>query len=149
MFWPKFFSILLTVFNQSVLRTHSNPDSKFDDEFVGETTLSRSRINFSLHNLDGSIIPKSSLRVLFGRTPKSEQIPWQVQIVYYYGDFKCGGTLVTPNKIVSAAHCFRYKRDKEYTVNPKILVVRAGDIMQVGRGSNLQERKCAEIIIHS
>ena len=125
-----------------------NPYLKYSDDFDGKTTLSISNVKFSLHDNDGELIPNLVPRVLFGRTPKPEQIPWQVQIVNNLGDFKCGGTLITPNKIVSAAHCFRNKL-KLFTAMPEHLVVRAGDIRQIGRGSNLQERKCSDIIIHS
>ena len=128
----------------------SNPDFYDNSEFDGESVLGIPSIQFSHHDIDGKFIrDDNTLRILFGRKAKREQIPWQVQIVDHYGDFpKCSGTLVTSNKIVSAAHCF-HREKLENTLKPENLVARAGSTKRYGRDSRLQERKCSYIILHS
>ena len=131
----------------------SNPVLKYTDEFDGESVLGIPAIRFSHHDIDGQLIREdAALRILFDRKPKPKQIPWQIQIVNHKGEAKCGGTLVTSNKIVAAAHCFPTIRWQK-TLSPKDLdhlVARAGTINQYGkRGKNLQERKCSYIIFHS
>ena len=126
----------------------SNPDLKYTDEFDGESVLGIPAIRFSHHDINGKFIRDDvSLRILFGRNAKPKQIPWQVQIVNHIGETKCAGTLVTPNKIVAAAHCFPTYRQN--ILRPKNLTARVGSIRQDGKGKYLQERNCSYIIVHS
>ena len=50
----------------------------------------------------------SSGKILFGNRTKRGDIPWHVTIhsSYENGFHGCGGTLISPSKILSAAHCF-------------------------------------------
>ena len=132
-------------------------DLRYNDEFDGKAVSTVRGVKFSVHDSNGSYIRdkrevSSVGRILFGWKAKPKQIPWQIQIVNHKGELKCGGTLVTSNKIVAAAHCFPTIRWQK-TLSPKDLdhlVARAGTINQYGkRGKNLQERKCSYIIFHS
>ena len=74
---------------------------KFNEDLVGETAssapdLGSPKIKFTLHDIDGNHLKDQSgpdLRVLFGWTAKSKQIPWQIQFLYpNFRNYQCGGT---------------------------------------------------------
>ena len=144
----------------------------YDENLVGETVTTIPKINFTLHDIYGTTITdrdtmrddhqevktdippfgKRAPRILFGRKAQPKQIPWHVTFINY-GDLQCGGTLITPNKIVSAAHCFSKENFPTRTDTHKpileYLLARAG-IVNATRGEvGSQERKCSDIIIHS
>ena len=43
-------------------------------------------------------------RIIGGEFAKKDAWPWQVAI-YYMGQFMCGGSLLSPTWIMTAAHC--------------------------------------------
>ncbi|XP_052472085.1 transmembrane protease serine 13-like [Carassius gibelio] len=50
--------------------------------------------------------PQSASRIIGGSASQLGQWPWQVSL-HYSGSHVCGGTLVSPDFVVSAAHCFK------------------------------------------
>ncbi|MCK2242542.1 MULTISPECIES: trypsin-like serine protease [unclassified Crossiella] len=52
----------------------------------------------------GDVRPLSA-RIVGGTTTASENHPWAVYLVGRAGNQYCGGTLVTPTKVLTAAHC--------------------------------------------
>ena len=139
---------------------------KYNDDLFGETVVTIPNIKFTLHNTNGdheqgrsdseSEVPpfgKLKPKVIFGSTAKPKQIPWQIQFINY-GELKCGGTLVTPNKIVSAAHCFSPTHFPQTSTKPErpfleYLTARAGNVMSHRGAEGSQTRKCTDIILHS
>ena len=144
----------------------------YDDDLVGETVTTIPKIKFTFHDIYGKTITdrdslrndhqemkteiptfgKLAPRILFGWKAQPKQIPWHVTFISY-GELQCGGTLVTPNKIVSAAHCFSKENFPTRTDTHKpileYLLARAG-IVNATRGEvGSQERKCSDIIMHS
>ena len=106
------------------------------------------------HEVNTEIPPFEKLapRILFGWKAQPKQIPWHVTFINY-GELQCGGTLVTPNKIVSAAHCFSKENFPTRTDTDKpileYLLARVGNVKAIRGEVGSQERKCSDIIIHS
>ena len=48
----------------------------------------------------------SSARIVQGEDAKKGSWPWQVAFYTKNGAFFCGGSIVSPTWVVSAAHCF-------------------------------------------
>ena len=53
------------------------------------------------------IVDPNISRVVNGRNAAAGEVPWNIEIYSYHNYFKgCGATLISANKILSAAHCF-------------------------------------------
>ena len=53
-------------------------------------------------------------RVIHGRNALQGEVPWNIEIYHHNNVFKtCGATLISPNKVLSAAHCF-HKELREF-----------------------------------
>ncbi|KAK3586776.1 hypothetical protein CHS0354_016951 [Potamilus streckersoni] len=59
---------------------------------------------------DEVILPK----ILFGREATIGQFPWQIAL-FVYGSFHCGGSIIHPNWVLTAAHCIEYYTS-EYSI---------------------------------
>ena len=46
------------------------------------------------------------LRIVGGVSAVEGTWPWQVALLDQDGDIFCGGVLITPNFVLTAAHCF-------------------------------------------
>lgn len=64
------------------------------------------------------MIPTGQGRIVNGNATTIEQFPWIVSM-QYYGSHRCGGSIITRNRILTAAHC-------TVNINPSSLSVRAG-----------------------
>lgn len=74
---------------------------------------------------DGGMTQIAQTRVVNGNATTIEHFPWIVSM-QYYGSHRCGGSIITTNRILTAAHC---------TINivPNLLSIRAGSTdSQVG-----------------
>lgn len=134
----------------------NNLNYRYDDDLTGEIVATSPKVKFTLHDSYGKVINDRQevktleplTKILFGSTAKSKQIPWQVRIINH-AEHKCGGTLVTSNKIVSAAHCFTKKNFPTLKRDLQFLIARAGNVDSRRGAVGSQERKCSDIIIHS
>jgi len=86
-----------------------------------------------------SVVPGP--RVIRGKTSKQGQWPWQIAM-YYNGRFTCGGTLINPMWVVTAAHCVRYWR------NPSGYEIVLGDLKRTYKSRHEQKVGVAKIIKH-
>ena len=78
-----------------------------------------------------------ALRIIGGREAKPGRWPWQVVLLNKYREAFCGGTLIHPQWILTAAHCVR-----------KYLVVRVGEHDLVVKEEGEREYIIKESILH-
>uniref|UniRef100_A0A1A9UT38 Peptidase S1 domain-containing protein n=1 Tax=Glossina austeni TaxID=7395 RepID=A0A1A9UT38_GLOAU len=96
----------------------------------------------SLISIEGT----PAVRVVGGETATEGQFPYQISL-RRNGLHSCGGSIITKNFILTAAHCVGYNDDDDnYTLHdPKTLTVRAGSTDRFMGGVLV---RVAEIIAH-
>nr|XP_056705837.1 vitamin K-dependent protein C [Euleptes europaea] len=52
-----------------------------------------------------SSVPKLNIKLIAGKAGKKGYSPWQVMLINGAGKFKCGGVLIHPTWVLTAAHC--------------------------------------------
>lgn len=67
---------------------------------------------------EGGMILFAQSRVVNGNATTIEHYPWIVSM-QYYGSHRCGGSIITTNRILTAAHC-------TINITPSSLSIRAG-----------------------
>ncbi|XP_041364386.1 ovochymase-1-like [Gigantopelta aegis] len=105
--------------------------SDASDEMVCEKTCGKPRI---LPDLD-------THRIVGGKEAVPGSWPWQVS-VRRDDVHQCGGTLIHPYWVATAAHCF------EATDNPSVWSISAGKHKLLGDDVNEQVRQSSAIIVH-
>ncbi|XP_013110294.2 trypsin alpha [Stomoxys calcitrans] len=92
----------------------------------------------------GNVKPKLPLRgrIVDGVDAIEGQFPYQVS-VWFEGSHMCGGSIISPSYILTAAHCAYAGQDQ--VVDPSLLSVRAGSIYN-NRGG--QVASVSEITVH-
>lgn len=114
--------------NVGIDDTGDHPNLNLDN--VNEAT--EDTANSNLDNDDaiqteavGGMIPFAQSRVVNGNATTIEHFPWIVSM-QYYGSHRCGGSIITTNRILTAAHC-------TISITPSLLSIRAGSTdSQVG-----------------
>ncbi|KAI9589605.1 serine protease SP24D-like [Glossina fuscipes] len=88
----------------------------------------------------------SATRVVGGETATESQFPYQISL-RRNGLHSCGGSIITKNVVLTAAHCVGYDDDDgNYTLHdPKTLTIRAGSIDRFMGGVLV---RVVEIIAH-
>lgn len=67
---------------------------------------------------EGGMTPFAQSRVVNGNSTTIEHFPWIVSM-QYYSSHRCGGSIITTNRILTAAHC-------TISIAPSSLSIRAG-----------------------
>lgn len=84
-------------------------------------------------SLDRRMVPMPDGRIVGGKPTTIEENPWQVSM-RNFGSHRCGGSVVSPTKVVTAAHCIRGTSVNSVTVRVGSTFVRdGGDIVDVVR----------------
>lgn len=79
----------------------------------------------------------SNLRIIGGRESTPGSWPWQVMILNKFYEPFCGGTLIHPEFVLTAAHCVRHR-----------LYVRAGEHDLLADEGSEQEQRVIKTITH-
>ena len=83
-------------------------------------------------------------RIVGGENAAVGEIPWQV--VVYPGPFLCGGSLIDPQWVVTAAHCAVDNNDNP--VNPATVNVVAGEYNRSQSDGTEQQRTVDLVVVH-
>lgn len=51
-------------------------------------------------------------KISYGKTARESELPWMVALQTENGNHVCGGTLVTDQYVLTAAHCLTRQLDK-------------------------------------
>ncbi|CAG2122496.1 unnamed protein product, partial [Medioppia subpectinata] len=79
----------------------------------------------------------SNLRIIGGRESTKGRWPWMVSILNRYHEPFCGGTIISPQFIITAAHCVRRR-----------LYVRAGEHDLIFADGYEQQIRVSDIFVH-
>ncbi|RMX55571.1 hypothetical protein pdam_00001722, partial [Pocillopora damicornis] len=85
---------------------------------------------------------KPSVRIVGGTVAAQNSWPWQAMLRTTSGFPFCGGSLIAPQWVASAAHCVRGK-------SPSSLMIRLGAHRRIGRVGTEQDFKVVKIISHA
>jgi len=60
----------------------------------------------SIFKYKRQLVPMVDRRIVGGEDTTIEQLPWQISMTNF-GSHRCGGSILSPTKIITAAHCVR------------------------------------------
>lgn len=98
----------------------------------------------------GTVATQASPLITFGQSTIPGQWPWHVALYYSKGlelVYTCGGTLISENFVLTAAHCITRPRTNQ-AVNQRNILVYLGKYSLLSFGPEVQDRKVDQIIIH-
>lgn len=98
-------------------------------------------LRFSLYRKQST---RRSRRVVGGRQSVANSWPWMVALFFNKTNFRCGGSIIKPSWIITAAHCFSDSTSK----NPADWTVRVGEHSFKSKEEKEKRLGVRQIIIH-
>ncbi|XP_052446371.1 transmembrane protease serine 13b [Carassius gibelio] len=113
-------------YKDDVLQTSSSTfqslNSQFTNTIQGSVNMSASCPGQKTVSLQCSKCGQPSVsRIVGGKVAADGQWPWQASL-HFQGDHTCGGTLVAPDFIITAAHCFPKGTSSSQLPNWKVYI---------------------------
>lgn len=71
------------------------------------------------------MVPMLDGRIVGGHDTTIEETPWQISMIYF-GSHRCGGSVISPSTIVTAAHCIRGTSAQWVDIRAGSTLVRSG-----------------------
>ncbi|XP_022097735.1 uncharacterized protein LOC110983096 isoform X3 [Acanthaster planci] len=81
-------------------------------------------------------------RIIGGKNAQEGEWPWQAGMLFH-GTFQCGGSLIAPQWILTAAHCV-----STATAHPEWFEFRMGVTKLASPSENMQQRRAVAMYIH-
>merc|ERR1719391_466301 len=88
---------------------------------------------------------ETASRIINGAKVAAKELPWMISIRDYLGFPFCGGTILTPEYSITAAHCREFRRLKEYKITTGHL---EREYRVAKREEGFQESQLADFISH-
>lgn len=109
-----------------LLPSEDDKPKKGEEDFINLPTCGKSTVGGS--------------RVVAGTDASLGEWPWQAKILTE-GTFTCGGSLITPSWVMTAAHCI-FKKD------PSLYSVTLGDLHREKPEGSEQEFRVKKVVVH-
>ncbi|XP_048029653.1 serine protease 27-like [Megalobrama amblycephala] len=127
--------------DQTILQTEATQSSTQTRYLCPLLNLSLSKHTGSLSQLDVCGRAPLNNKIVGGEDATAGSWPWQVSIHVIGFGHNCGGTLITKDWVLSAAHCFQ-------KIDVSKVVMYFGRMRQSGSNPNETSRTARQIITH-
>ncbi|XP_074594184.1 trypsin-like [Brevipalpus obovatus] len=130
---------MITIIAFILLQSQAEPAAVTKKPKSQQERSNRNKIKQYFKNCGLSSSPDNShrLRIIGGREASRGSWPWQVALLNHHSIPYCGGTIITPQFVLTAAHCVR-----------RNLYIRAGEHDLTSDEGSEQDVKVAAIYIH-
>ncbi|KAK9875991.1 hypothetical protein WA026_011092 [Henosepilachna vigintioctopunctata] len=135
----------------------TNSQTDFEEFFSGDypAIINRPpsnpiRQNIGVNTQCGKVATHATPLISYGQNTMPGQWPWHAALYHSKGIqlmYTCGGTLISANHILTAAHCVTRPRTNR-PINPQNLLVYLGKYNLNKFGTEIQDKEVVDIYVH-